>query len=77
MDSVGRLPKKSSFIEYLDGLPSFDNRSSRWSGAGSRNLVEEPMKTALLLACALGAMFSSVSVEEPGFSVTVTASGLN
>ena len=37
----------------------------------------KPMKTALLLACALGAMFSSVSVEEPGFSVTVTASGLN
>ena len=34
------------------------------------------MKTALLLACALGAVLSGVSVEEPGFSVTVTASGL-
>ena len=46
-------------------------------GGGVGNLVEDSMKTALLLACALGAMFSSVSVEEPGFSVTVTASGLN
>jgi hypothetical protein len=35
------------------------------------------MKTALLLACALGAMLPSLAVEEPGFSVTVTASGLN
>ena len=34
------------------------------------------MKTALVLAFALGAFASSVSVEEPGFSVTVTASGL-
>ena len=37
----------------------------------------KPMKAALLLACVLGAMVSSASVEEPGFSVTVTASGLN
>lgn len=35
------------------------------------------MKAALLLTCALGAMLSGVAVEEPGFSVTVTASGLN
>ena len=46
-------------------------------GGGVGNLWRSAMKTALLLACALGAMFSSVSVEEPGFSVTVTASGLN
>ena len=77
MDPVGGVATNCPFIAYLDGLPSFHNRSSRWSGAGSRNLVEETMKTAMLLAFALGAMFSSASVEEPGFSVTVTASGLN
>jgi hypothetical protein len=35
------------------------------------------MKTALLIAGALAALAGGVSFEEPGFSVTVTASGLN
>lgn len=34
------------------------------------------MKTALLLACGLGALLSGLAVEEPGFSVSITASGL-
>ena len=33
--------KNCCFIAYLDGLASLHNRSSRWSGAGSGNLVEE------------------------------------
>lgn len=69
----GRIPE---IIAYSDGRGSLHYRSLRWSGAGFENWRMR-MKTALLLACALGAVLSGASVEEPGFSVTVTASGLN
>jgi hypothetical protein len=35
------------------------------------------MKTALLFAGLIAAMTATVAAEEPGFTVTVTASGLN
>jgi len=35
------------------------------------------MKTALLLAGALAVLGAGLAVEEPSFSMTVTASGLN
>ena len=35
------------------------------------------MKTAMLFAGMLAAMAANVAAEEPGFSVSVTASGLN
>ena len=40
--------------------------------------MEDGMKTAMLFAGMLAAMAANVAAaEEPGFSVTVTASGLN
>jgi hypothetical protein len=35
------------------------------------------MKTATLVVGMLAALAANVAVQEPGFSVTVTASGLN
>ena len=54
-----------------------------YAGAGEHRLkvlmkvIKRPVAFSVATVLLVLAMFSSVSVEEPGFSVTVTASGLN
>ena len=44
---------------------------------GGVERLEDGMKTALLFAGLFAVMAADVAAQEPGFSVTVTASGLN
>jgi len=45
---------------------------------GNRGVLKEDrMKTATLVVGMLAALAANVAAQEPGFSVTVTASGLN